>query len=242
MDILKIAICEDDEQECQKLLDILHNGHYLTDISLFKNGEDFIENFTSGKFDLIFMDIFMDNMTGIDAITKVRNIDSEVPVAFVTSSCDFALESYRLDALKYIEKPVNKKSVDDALQSAFLKKQAVEMFEIRINNVLRSFPFSQILYLEQNARNLLIYLKNGEIITANKKISDVCEQFVRKGFMNCHKSYIVNLAYVRGINDELYLFEMVNGNNAHIRKKSFREIQKNFEEYIFRANSEVVYE
>lgn len=242
MQTLHIALCEDDLAEQQHLLQLLGKSRYTTKVDIFANGEDFLQAFQPYQYDLILMDIFMNGLTGIDAIKKVRMMDDHVPVAFITSSMDFTLESYRLDAMKYIEKPATKKSIEDTLQMAHMKQQSVDNLEIRIQNTTMVYPLHNILYLEQRARNLLIYFSNGEIVSANKKLSDVENQLLGKGFLHCHKSYLVNLAHVCGINRELCLFEMRNGSKVYIRQRGFREIQKEFEEYLFTAEQEVPYE
>lgn len=233
MNTLKIAICEDDTNEQDRLLNILKTSKYSNEITLFSSGEEFLSNFNPGQFDMIFMDIFMNDITGIDVVTKVRAMDKSVPVAFVTSSLEFTRESYQLDAIKYIEKPVTSNKIEDVLQLAFLKKQAIDKLEISINHTSTEYLLSNILYLEQNARSLNIYLTNGEVVVANKKLIEVESQLIGKGFLRCHKSYIVNLDYIDGVDRELSAFVMTQGSMVYIRKRSFREFQKLFEDYLF---------
>ncbi|WP_317854831.1 LytTR family DNA-binding domain-containing protein [Chakrabartyella piscis] len=241
MQTLRIALCEDDKEEQQHVLQVLEKSHFATKIDVFANGEDFLQAFQPYQYDLILMDIFMDGLTGIEVITKVRTMDNHVPVAFITSSMDFTRESYRLDAIKYIEKPATKKSIIDTLQMARMKQLSVEHLEIRIQNSTKIYPLHNILYMEQKGRNLLIYLLGGEVVSANKKLSDVAEQLLGKGFLHCHKSYLVNLAHVRGINRELCLFEMGDGSKVYIRQRGFWEIQKEFEDYLFSTEQEVLH-
>ena len=108
-EILNIAICEDTAEEEEKLINTLNSCSIKANATCFKNAEELLSCFEIGKFDLLLMDIFMGEMTGIDAISKIREIDRDIPVAFITTSKDFALESYRLSALKYIEKPYKKR-------------------------------------------------------------------------------------------------------------------------------------
>ncbi len=242
MQTLRIAFCEDNQEEQQQVLETLKKSHFTTKVDVFANGEAFLQAFHPYQYDLILMDIFMGGLTGIEVVTKIRMMDNHVLVAFITSSMDFTLESYRLDAIKYIEKPVTKKSIADTLQMARMKQQTLDKLEIRIQNTTMVYPLHNILYLEQKARNLLIYLLNGEVVSANKKLSDVAEQLLGKGFLHCHKSYLVNLAHVRGINRELCLFEMQNGSKVYIRQRGFWEVQKEFEDYLFTTEQGVPYE
>ncbi|MEG1269653.1 MAG: response regulator, partial [Oscillospiraceae bacterium] len=89
----------------------------------FESGEAFLQDYRAEKYDLIFMDIYMARITEIETVTAIREIDGAVPIAFVTTSTDHTLKSYRLEALKYIEKPVKKKAVQELLSLAQLKKE-----------------------------------------------------------------------------------------------------------------------
>ncbi|WP_409969309.1 LytTR family DNA-binding domain-containing protein [Bengtsoniella intestinalis] len=239
MSHLHIALCEDDATERSHLQALLDNSGYELSVSSFASGEEFLAQFQPEQYDLILMDIFMDKLTGIDVITHVRTIDDQVPVAFITTSMDFTRESYQLDAIKYIEKPVTAKSVKNLLQMAQLQRQSVDTLDVHINNTPVSIPLHRILYLEQQVRNLVIYQKDGKHIIPNKKIADVEPQLLDKHFLRCHKSYLVNLAHVCGINRELHTFELPEGNMVHIRRESFAATKKAFETYLFAKSQEV---
>lgn len=238
MDTLRIAICEDEMAELDNLLRILEESQYPITTDLFHRGEDFLSQFKPFQYDLIFMDIFMDGLTGIQTIAKVREVDSQVAVAFITTSKDFALESYRLEAFKYIEKPATKKAVVEALQLAQLKQQTVERLVLRTSSNMLSYPIFQILYLEQKGRNLMVHLADGGHVSVAKKLDEVSQQLEGKNFLRCHKSFLVNLAFVRGIDRELSTFSMEQGDNVHIRRESFWTMKKAFETYLFANQQE----
>ena len=125
-DVLKIVICEDEPDQKNMLLELLDESNIENTSVVFANGEDLLADFKQGKYDLILMDIYMESeLTGIDTIRLIRKKDKDIPVAFVTTSKDHALESYRLSAMKYIEKPYSKESIEDILHLALLKKNDV---------------------------------------------------------------------------------------------------------------------
>ena len=76
----------------------------------FASSEELLEAFRPGGFDLLLMDIYMDGMTGVEAVRKIREMDETIPIAFTTTSTEHTLESYRLSVLKYLEKPVRQKT------------------------------------------------------------------------------------------------------------------------------------
>lgn len=106
--------CEDSAKEQKKLLAVLEQSEIPTNTAIFASGEDFLKEYEQGKYDLLLMDIYMGGMTGVEVVQEIRKKDDSLVVAFTTTSTDHTLEGYRLNAFKYIEKPVHKKGSDGA--------------------------------------------------------------------------------------------------------------------------------
>lgn len=171
MEPLRIAVCEDNEEEQKKISAILGQCKIEFETSVFANGEDFLKTYQLGKYDLLLMDIYMGGMTGVEVVTKIRKKDDILTVAFITTSADYALESYRLNALKYIEKPVQKKAVLELLTFAQLKKENTPRLLLKKDGKDLLLPFEHILYVEQKERSLHLYLIEGDVIQVNGKAS-----------------------------------------------------------------------
>lgn len=232
-EILNIAICEDTLEEEKKLISILKASKIENNTEVFHSGEELIENFQVDKFDLLLLDIYMTGITGVDAATKIRKIDEDIPIAFITTSKDFALESYRLNALKYIEKPFKKKDVEDILKLAIMKKVNVPSLVITKNKQIEKIPFSKISYLEQQNHHLNLVLKDGEVLTFYDKLADYLPQLEGQDFFLSHKSFAVNLTAVRFLNSELRCFVMDNGRSVPIRRETMSKAKKALEDYLF---------
>lgn len=196
-------------------------------------GEDFLKEYQQGKFDLVFMDIYMGGITGVDVVAKLREMGDAVPVAFITTSTDHALESYRLEVLKYIEKPLKERAVLELLQFAQLKKEHTPRLLLKKNGRELFLPFERILYAEQKNHTLYLYLTGGEIVQVKERMDVIEPQFAGQPFFRCHKSYMVNLAYVAELDRELMVFVMKEGHNVHIRRESMGKARKTFEAYLF---------
>jgi DNA-binding LytR/AlgR family response regulator len=233
MEPLYIAVCEDNIEEQNQLISIIEGSGFSTIITAFTKGEDLLDEYQTGKFDLILMDIFMSGISGIETITTIRKIDENVSVAFTTSSIDYALESYRLEALKYIEKPIREKAVVELLKMVKLKKENTPRLTIKISGKDVSVCFNQILYIEQKAHNIFIYFKGGEQLQAVEKLENIANQFDEKNFFRCHKSYLVNLNYVKYLDNDLGVFSMKEGQNVHICRGSMSKAKKVLAEYLF---------
>ena len=233
-DILKIAVCEDETEQRNRLLALLDESNIKNIYNIFENGENLLNVFEPGKYDLILMDIYMDSeLTGLEVIRLIRKKDKNIPVAFVTTSKDHALESYRLSAIKYIEKPYSKESIEDTLRLALLKKQDVPSLLVQKNGSLQKIPFADIIYIEQQVHKIFICLNNTEDVYIYGKLSDLNEQFPEEQFFIPHKSFVVNLSFVRYIDTKLKCFAMGNHTNVPIRRELLTKAKNTLENYLF---------
>ena len=233
MNTLNIAICEDNRLELTYLLDLINENDIPTTCTTFNSGEEFLKNYEVGMYDLIYMDIYMKGMSGIDTIKAIREIDSDVLVAFTTTSLDFTLESYRLDAIKYIEKPASKKVVNDLLELSLLKITNKPCFSFTQGSTAMSIPFCRIVYIEQQGRTLFIYATGNFIFQTNEKIDKIEHLFESQSFIRCHKSYLVNLNFIKSLDKDLSVFIMKEGGNVHIRRESITFAKNAYENHLF---------
>ena len=232
--ILKIAICEDEADQKNILLQLLDESDIKNTSVVFANGEDLLADFKPGKYDLILMDIYMDGeLTGIKTVKLIRKKDKDIPVAFVTTSKDHALESYRLSAMKYIEKPYSKESIEDILHLALLKKNELPSLFVQRNGVMERVPFANILYMEQHMHKVYIYLKNKENFSVYGKLSELNKQLPESSFFLPHKSFAVNLSYVMYMDMELRSFVMENKTIIPIRREFLTKAKKALEGFLF---------
>ena len=93
---LRIALCEDDRQEREHLLTILRSSNIPVQVWEFEEGGAFLKGYKPGAFDLILMDIYMNGISGVEAMRAVRKEEPSLPAAFITTSQDHALEAYRM--------------------------------------------------------------------------------------------------------------------------------------------------
>ena len=232
--ILKIAVCEDETEQRNRLLALLDESNIKNIYNVFENGENLLNVFEPGKYDLILMDIYMDSeLTGVEVIRLIRKKDKNIPVAFVTTSKEHTLESYRLSAIKYIEKPYSKENIEDTLRLALLKKQDVPSLLIQKNGSLHKIPFADIIYIEQQVHKIFICLNNTEDVYIYGKLSDLNEQLPEEQFFIPHKSFVVNLSFVRYIDTELKCFAMGNHTNVPIRRELLTKAKNTLENYLF---------
>ena len=125
---MNIAIVDDLKTDSDRLVGFIdtymkqHNLQYGT-LDRFSSGEDFLGAFTPGKYDLSFLDIYMDGITGMETAKRIRQTDHDCRIIFITTSPEFAVESYNVNASFYLLKPIGKDGVFPPSTGADFRRQ-----------------------------------------------------------------------------------------------------------------------
>lgn len=203
---MHIAICDDNNDELSRIMTMLedysreHKGSITYEA--FSNALDLIERMKLKSFDLLILDILMPGITGIDIAKELRDSGCEIPIIFLTSSREYAVESYRVGAEDYIMKPARRDEIFPSIdkQLARFTKEASYLTLKTANGILR-LPFSQIVYVEVVNRKLLFMLVNGEVREAYGYLTDYEGALISDShFYKPHRSYVVNLRHITELN------------------------------------------
>lgn len=129
---MKIAIVDDlklDAEQLSHLILSYMKEHRIPTAApeIFPNGETFLASFTVGSFDIVFLDIYMDGLSGMETAQKLRTLDASCRIVFVTTSPDFAVDSYDVNAAFYLLKPVTMERVSKALERCHLSAAEAEV-------------------------------------------------------------------------------------------------------------------
>lgn len=229
---LQLALCEDDKEEQKRLTGLIQTGPLQVHVIAFCSGEAFLQGYKPGMFDMVFMDIYMGGISGVETVRRLREQEPELPVAFVTSSQDHALDGYRLRVAKYIEKPVTQKDIDDAVLFA-AQRQAQASLEIVLQGKKLSLPVNRLSFVEQRAHYLLFWFQGGTTSQARGRLDELEPQLAGFPFFRSHKSYLANLSHVAGIDPELLMFRMKDGQNVYIRRDRLKKARNVWEDWLF---------
>ena len=199
---MKIAVCDDEKQFIDEVCSLLNAWAKQHDIQLsifkFTNGDDLIDAHKSSCMDLIFLDVIMPLLNGIETAKELRRSDTSVPIVFLTSAKEFAVESYEVKAFQYLLKPLDetklRRVLDDFLKTSLLPEHC---FTAQTAEGFCKIPITDICYLEAQNKHVLVYLTDGRTIEIRELFSKCQEAFSEEnGFCRCHRSYIVNLNHV----------------------------------------------
>lgn len=233
---MNIAIIDDIQEDCRILYDTVSSFYktkdYPFNIDLFSNGESFIKKHHPGTFDLIFLDIYMNGMDGIETARKIRETDDSCSLIFVTCSDSFASSSYDVHAAYYLLKPLDQSKLHqvlDRISPVSSKKPAV--LEVISGRTPVEIPVRNILYADTYRNALQIHTDAGTIRTyiTVQKFEDLVSEY--KSFLFCYRGCIVNMDRIsRALEDG---FLMDNGETVHIRKRGSSSIKKAYLQYLF---------
>lgn len=198
----RIAICDDDEKCLADTKRMLENWSSATStgtqIDCFDNGDSLIRETDTTRYDIIFLDIVMPLLNGMDTAKELRDRDKTVKIIFLTSSPEFALQSYSVKATDYCIKPVayqRLKQVMDDLTA--LHRQEPENLTLKTVGGYQKIYLHDIEYIEAQNKRVFFFLKSSKVVeviqplyTFETGLSD------SKGFFKCHRSYLVYLPNV----------------------------------------------
>lgn len=230
---LQIALCEDQADEQAQLAGLIQSGTLPASVTVFKNGEDFLREYRPGRFDLVFMDIYMDGITGVETVRQIRTSDSKLPIVFVTSSREHALDGYRLEVAKYLEKPVTQKDVDETLLLADEQRERQSMAAVVLHKKEFRLPVNRLICAEQKAHYLVLYYEGNREEQVRGRLDELSPQLAAFPFFRCHKSYLANLAHVTSIDRELLLLHLREGHVAYIRREYLKKTVDAWENWLF---------
>ena len=229
---LRIAICEDTESDLKRLKGFIENSGIAYVLDVFTSGEALIAQFKKSSYDIIFLDVFMEELSGVETAERIREEDSLVVIVFVTTSEDFTREGYRLNAYKYMIKPIIKEDVEESLDLAIVKRDRTleAALEIISDGKAVSIPFNDIVYVESRDSRSYVITSSGDEYPTVTPLDSLETLLTPPRFLRTHRAYIVNLDHVDDVDDD---FIMDNGNVAYIRVKDQRRIKNKYDDYLF---------
>lgn len=206
--MLKIAICEDEQSQRELAKNYINrsllNKNY--EIFEFKSGEELIANYPQ-KLDILFLDIQMDKINGMDTARKIRTFDNNVEIIFITGVWDYVQERYEVRAYRYIIKPIDFNSFETQINLCIkdIENQKRPSIVSTYKGEVNKIEIGSILYIETDNRNTLIHTSQKSY-RSNMGISKLEKHLEGSTFFRCHNSFLINLEYINKIGkDSVFL-------------------------------------
>ncbi|MGI6106206.1 MAG: LytR/AlgR family response regulator transcription factor [Raoultibacter sp.] len=230
---MRIAICDDD----QSIIDLV--THYIDEwakvkgvtspeVETFNSSESFLFHWSSTTdFDLLFLDIKMSNMSGMELAHVVRTLNQTISIVFITGSREHILDGYEVGALHYLLKPISFEDCCKCLDRVepLTAKIGEQSLMVAVDKKLQRILYSDIVYIESFSHYITIHTKTKEF-RSRKGISEVEEELDSEQFLRIHRSYIVNVKYISAIGKKELQLE--NGETLPISQMRYQEINRAF--------------
>ncbi|GAB6110211.1 LytR/AlgR family response regulator transcription factor [Fusibacter bizertensis] len=215
--MFKVAICDDETNEIECISRILvkysdRHPEYNLKIYTFTAPVELLDYISlNGGFDLVILDIYMAGMLGTDVARELRNFGDQCELIFLTSSRDFAIEAFELDAIQYILKPCSEITLTKNLDKLFkrINMQNRQIITLKTSNGIFRLAPRNVIFTETGRNNYqMIHTIHGEKIEVRMTTSELFELLSQnKYFVKCGASINVNLKYVRQITRDTIRFD-----------------------------------
>lgn len=233
---LNIAICDDDKNDSETLESEIHafcSGQNLTaKIELFSCGEDFLTGCQHNNYDIVFMDIYLSGITGIDAVTHAHS-KNPFQVIFVTTSLEHAIDAFRLNATHYLVKPPTSKDVSEAMERCLARMSIgySKHLDIKTSSGMVSVPTDNIVYIEVFNKVCLIHTEKN-IFQTYSSLDAMFELLDSNTFMRAQRSFIVNMNCI-----ESFYFDHIilsDGKNIVLSRNNRTDLKDQYQQFLFR--------
>ena len=244
--MIKIAFCDDD-------MEVLHQMNELLDRYRVERNEDITYAAFQSPFellteiekgirpDILFLDVAMPGQNGMDVAKEIRQYDMNMKIIFLTSSPEFAVESYSVGAYFYQLKPIWEESffrLMDAVLAECEKKKKNSLI-LRSKDGITRIDLQQLEYCEVLGRKLLFHLENGAVLESAGSLDDLAGQLMQySNFFRPHRSFLVNMEYIQNISSRS--IKMVNDAEIPIPHGKCSEVKNTYMEYAFNGEQAVL--
>jgi DNA-binding LytR/AlgR family response regulator len=194
------------------------------DLVPFSDGLDIAEEYTT-PFDIIFMDIEMAHLNGMEAAKRIRAHDRNVIIIFITNVAEYAIQGYQVEAMDYVLKPISAFAFEQELHKAVQRVQerhSCYLHILREGSMVR-LDSADITYIESGQGHQVLYHTTRETVVGRESMKNLEAKLAAQHFSRCNSCYLVNLAYVERVDNGI---AVVAGNHLQIsrlKKKNFMD-------------------
>ena len=240
---MRIAICDDVLSDLEALNNAVSEYYSSKNtpviIDKFSNPETLLNKFFlegNNYYNVFILDIVM-QQNGIDVAKKIAKINPYAIIIFQSSSPEFAVDAFRVKALDYILKPLNKQQVNECLNrvSSLLETTKKEIIQVKNSDLnLVNIEINQINYIESSDRKIVFHMIDETTVSTismrTKFLESIPFNYEEKNFLNCHASFIVNMNQIKSIVN--FDFIMFNGDTVPISKRMLKQTKEKYFKYL----------
>lgn len=226
--MIYIAVCDDETEISNKI------GKMISDFFDRKNMEVMILQFSSGeeilhykkRIDILFLDILMDKMDGMETARRLRKQEFRGYLIFITILKEMVFQAFEVQAYDYLIKPIEAVYFEKIMERLFASIQNLNRANLLVQRgkEYSIVAFDEIIFCEIINRKVYLHLKSSEVVDYYERIEDL-ERKLDGRFYKCHRSYLINLRYLKGYKDKTaYMINGIQIPVSRLRRKAFSEV------------------
>lgn len=196
-----IAVCDDSKSSRTTIISYLKQMNNIEREEIYheySSSEELLDAYNNGmRFDVVFLDVVMGEMNGIDAGIRIRSIDQKVVIIFISNYPKYAIPAYDCEAFYFLVKPIKQNKFNVVYTKVIQKYNLLHKYYIIQNKGdVQKILISDILYIEIYRKHLIIHLPDKQIYTSGK-ISEARANLTQYGFCQVHQGYLVNMNKIK---------------------------------------------
>lgn len=216
--LINIGICDDDKIILNKLKDFILNFNTDYNINLItaNNGKDFLNNIKRVNLDIIFLDIEMKGLNGIEIGTIIKSFNQNIILIYITGHTGYALDAFRVEALDYILKPIDENKFNPLFKKALNRLEEIKLIKInrkqlyfKYNREIISLNYNDIYFFEKVLNKIQIHTKENTY-KSYLSIRELESKLDNNIFARCHEGYIVNIEKIKSIKENNLILKDIN--------------------------------
>ncbi len=206
---MKVAIIEDNQEALDYYLEYINRYQKEEKVKIelftYQNGADLLKDYNK-DFHVIFLDIGLPIMNGLEVANKIREVDESVLIVFVTNLPQYAIEGYKVNALDFLLKPVTYSDFQIEMKKIErnLKLKKKNYLVLNLKGIVHKIPFSSIIYVEIIHHDIVIHTDSNDY-KFRGSLKSIEENLDQQLFSRCNNCYLVNLNYVESIDKNMVI-------------------------------------
>ena len=238
---MRIAIVDDIAEERTLLRERVEKQLSLRSVSAryfeYENGEDFLAAAEKEPFTVVFLDIYMGGITGMEAANRLRSFDKECLLVFTTTSPDHAVEGFRVRALHYLVKPYDEEEIKVLVGEILQRIPKPDLYmTVKVSGSDIRLRFRDIVCAEHYAHMIHIRTANGKELVTRQSFSEFTAPLKEdERFFICGRGVIVNMEHAADFDGSAFV--MNGGNTIFVSKDLLKSARQKFMDYLFKRGN-----
>lgn len=233
--MLRVAICDDSEymrnttKQCLLKYSMQKDLDYT--VKLYENGESMLQHV--GDYDLVFLDYEFEDK-GADGLTiakEIRKVNKDLMIIFLSSYPNIVFQSFEVGTFRFLVKPIEEEKFFQAMDDLLKQFETDDVLTVRIDGTSYFIQGKQIAYIEGSGKNCIVHcMDKEEPLEIHETLSAVEGRLSEKKFFRCHKSFLVNLAYVASYNHTDVNLE--NGEALMVSRQKYKSFVETYSRFL----------